>query len=110
MVVLNPTSMTSYAVVVFCWTFQIYLNLVNPIPTGHGRNQPIYECHVTATGRNRVKHTVLYDFNKFLSTVCLISGNNHCHVPMFLTSKKPHGLIDELALSTSMTSVVKYQL
>ena len=53
---------------------------------------------------------MLYDFNKFLSTVCLISGNNHCHVPMFLTSKKPHGLIDELALSTSMTSVVKYQL
>ena len=53
---------------------------------------------------------MLYDFNKFLSTVCLISGNNHCHVPMFLTSKKPHGLIDELALSTSMTSVVKHQL
>jgi hypothetical protein len=21
--------------------------LFNPIPTGHGRNQPIYECHVT---------------------------------------------------------------
>ena len=29
--------------------------IVNPIPTGHGRNQPIYECHVTTAGRNRVK-------------------------------------------------------
>ena len=28
---------------------------VNPIPTGHGRNQPIYERHVTKSGRNRVK-------------------------------------------------------
>ena len=26
----------------------IYLN---PIPTGHGRNQPIYERHVTTAGR-----------------------------------------------------------
>ena len=32
----------------------IFLNL-NPIPTGHGRNQPIYERHVTTAGRNRVK-------------------------------------------------------
>ena len=29
--------------------------IVNPIPTGHGRNQPIYERHVTTAGRNRVK-------------------------------------------------------
>jgi hypothetical protein len=28
---------------------------VNPIPTGHGWNQPIYECHMTTAGRNRVK-------------------------------------------------------
>ena len=28
---------------------------LNPIPTGHGRNQPIYERHVTKSGRNRVK-------------------------------------------------------
>ena len=27
----------------------------NPIPTSHGRNQPIYECHMTTVGRNRVK-------------------------------------------------------
>ena len=26
----------------------------NPIPTGHGRNQPIYERHVTKSGRDRV--------------------------------------------------------
>ena len=31
---------------------------VNPIPTGHGRNQPIYERHVTKSGRNRVKNTL----------------------------------------------------
>ena len=29
----------------------------NPIPTGHGRNQPIYERHVTKSGRNRVNIT-----------------------------------------------------
>ena len=28
---------------------------VNPIPTGQGRNQPLYECHVTKSGRNRGK-------------------------------------------------------
>ena len=27
----------------------------NPIPTGQGRNQSLYECHVTKSGRNRVK-------------------------------------------------------
>ena len=27
----------------------------NPIPTDHRRNQPIYERHVTKSGRNRVK-------------------------------------------------------
>ena len=31
---------------------------LNPIPTGHGRNQPIYERHVTKSGRNRVKKDV----------------------------------------------------
>ena len=31
--------------------------LFNPIPTGHGRNQPIYECHLTTAGRNRVNIT-----------------------------------------------------
>ena len=28
---------------------------LNPIPTGHGQNQPIYEHQVTKSGRNRVK-------------------------------------------------------
>ena len=32
-----------------------FLDVFNPIPTGHGRNQPIYERHVTKSGRNRVK-------------------------------------------------------
>ena len=36
----------------------------NPIPTGHGRNQPIYERHVTTAGRNRVKITSCYCFFK----------------------------------------------
>ena len=31
---------------------------VNPIPTSHGRNQPIYERHVTKSGRNRVKDPI----------------------------------------------------
>ena len=29
--------------------------LFNPIPMGTGRNQPIYEYHVTTAGRNRVR-------------------------------------------------------
>ena len=28
---------------------------LNPIPTSQGRNQPLYERHVTKSGRNRVK-------------------------------------------------------
>ena len=32
----------------------------NPIPTGHGRNQPIYERHVTTASRNRVKYTTVF--------------------------------------------------
>ena len=32
---------------------------VNPIPTGHGRNQPIYERRVTKSGRNRVNIWIL---------------------------------------------------
>ena len=28
---------------------------INPIPTSQGQNQPLYECHVTKSGRNRVK-------------------------------------------------------
>ena len=38
--------------------------MVNPIPTGHGRNQPIFECHVTTTGRNRVKRLQVKKFVK----------------------------------------------
>jgi hypothetical protein len=30
----------------------------NPIPTSQGRNQPLYERHVTKSGRNRVKTVV----------------------------------------------------
>ena len=30
---------------------------LNPISTGHGRNQPIYERHMTTAGRNRVNVT-----------------------------------------------------
>ena len=29
---------------------------LNPIPTSQGRNQPLYERHVTKGGRNRVNH------------------------------------------------------
>ena len=31
------------------------LHPINPIHTGQGRNQPLYERHVTNSGRNRVK-------------------------------------------------------
>ena len=38
-------------------TFLVHFSivLVNPIPTGTGRNQPIYEYHLTTASRNRVK-------------------------------------------------------
>ena len=36
---------------IILWFFYVF----NPSPTGHGRNQPIYERHVTKFGRNRVK-------------------------------------------------------
>ena len=36
----------------------------NPIPTGHGRKQPIYERHVTKSGRNRVNfRNIWFDTN-----------------------------------------------
>ena len=35
-----------------------FLVTFNPIPTGHGRNQPIYERHVTKSGRNRFKRLI----------------------------------------------------
>ena len=31
---------------------------LNPISTGQGRNQPLYERHVTKSGRNRVKSSL----------------------------------------------------
>ena len=37
---------------------------VNPIPTSQGRNQPLYERHVTKSGRNRVK--LSWSFQKIL--------------------------------------------
>ena len=36
-----------------------YTDAINPIPTGHGRNQSIYERHVTTAGRNRVNRMSL---------------------------------------------------
>ena len=38
---------------------KVFLKPFNPIPTGHGRNQPIYECHVTTACRNRFKAFLL---------------------------------------------------
>ena len=39
--------------VIWCSATLFHLSF-NPILTGHGRNQPIYERHVTKSGRNRV--------------------------------------------------------
>ena len=49
-----------------CICFRIHQ--LNPIPTGHGRNQPIYERHVTKSGRNRVKSSLVHK-NLSLCTV-----------------------------------------
>ena len=34
---------------------------INPIPTSHGWNQPIYERHLTTAGRNRAKRQTLLE-------------------------------------------------
>ena len=47
--------------------------LLNPIPTSQGQNQPLYERHVTNSGRNRVnvgwivKNSLFYSFYGTLS-------------------------------------------
>ena len=53
-------------------TFLIKKTEYNPISTGHGRNQPIYECHVTIAGRNRVKNG-----NFFKGLQKIIQENNY---------------------------------
>ena len=45
---------------------------LNPIPTGHGRNQPLYERHVTKSGRNRVN----------LVEIMLLSENFELHTSL----------------------------
>ena len=40
--------------------FGAHLRYHNPIPTGHGQNQPIYERHVTTAGRNRVNSKKIF--------------------------------------------------
>ena len=41
-------------------TWCVVERFFNPIPTSHGWNQPIYERHVTKSGRNRVKIVHIY--------------------------------------------------
>ena len=54
-------------------------NCLNPIPTGHGLNQPIYSYHVTQAGRNRDKsRSLFYIWNS--KTVKLVTACrcSHC--------------------------------
>ena len=44
----------------------------NPIPTGHGRNQPTYERHVTTAGRNRVKKEGIFFLNHLFAIDILL--------------------------------------
>ena len=52
----------------------------NPIPICHGRNQPIYECHVTTAVRNRVKPPTLWLSDQHSShlviLILLFAGKN----------------------------------
>ena len=60
----------------------------DPIPTGHGQNQPIYECHVTTAGRNRVenpKYQVLFD-------LLLLVENIHIFGINWIISKMHHSI------------------
>ena len=40
---------------IFYPIFKDHFFVFNPIPTSQGRNQPLYERHVTKSGRSRVK-------------------------------------------------------
>ena len=45
---------------------------LNPIPTGHGLNQPIYCYHVTQAGRNRVKKVKIGQLVSFILDTKLV--------------------------------------
>ena len=62
-------------------------DLLNPIPTGHGRNQPIYECHVTTAGRNRVNENDIYIFAKLKKQHMYITGFCKCHSDRYNTTQ-----------------------
>ena len=53
---LNLTKiLKSWQFIISLKIFGDLINYFNPIPTGQGRNQPLYERHLTKSGRNRVK-------------------------------------------------------
>ena len=64
--------------------FSLYF--LNPIPTSHGRNQPLYERHVTKSGRNRVKNdelvTLKAKLNKFVSYVHIPCQKNQATIAL----------------------------
>ena len=51
---------------------------VNPIPTGQGGNQPLYQRHVTKSGRNMVKGGF---FQKVRCVFQLSKKNSPSHYP-----------------------------
>ena len=62
--------------------------MLNPIPTGHGRNQLIYERHVTTAGGNRVKTTKIYKLssNLIFAVPFCFPRNIHIVSPLELIS------------------------
>ena len=53
------------------WTLRKVVCDYNPIPISTGRNQPIYEYHVTTAGRNRVKQRIPNFTNSLTSQIVL---------------------------------------
>ena len=59
---------------------------INPITTSTGRNQLIYECHVTKPDRNRVKHSCLSFQNGFRFKLLISFGvlvRDHLYITVF---------------------------
>ena len=58
MVVEGAPSLSPWLLLLRVSTVELYgfisAHVLNPIPTSQGRNQPLYERHVTKSGRNRV--------------------------------------------------------
>ena len=80
----------------YCLVFpnspKLEIYLFDPIPTGQGWNQPLYERRVTKSGRNRVKMWLKITLSYSLWNICLQNGDSGhsvkmCAICIFLSER-----------------------